>query len=210
MTSTTDPPRSAADQPSRPTDAAPPNHRTWSGKWGVWGLLIALALGFAAVSSLVFTTPLTRNDLGLLGGLRVTSDEATVVYAGDRRIGEGTVDVSWNELLGAAGRPPLAIPVGAEFLDGELPELLGDGTAEIVWSKTGGDGGVSRQPGCQLRFSPSPAAPQRRPFRSRVSDRLRIQHDRRAMASAAAANSHAQVRRGRQVLLSSSQLRGWW
>lgn len=114
--------------------------RLWSGKLGVWLLLGSLAVVFSIVSALVFTTPLSRNELGLLGGLHVSADEGIDVYVGSRHVGTGTVSVPWNELLGAAGRPALAIPINAEATDIQLPTLLGDNGAQTIWSADGPTG----------------------------------------------------------------------
>lgn len=115
-------------------------HRPLSGKFGVWALLGALALMFAAVSLLVFTTPLSRNELGLLGGLKVDAPDDTTVMVGDRQVGSGTVDVAWNELLGASGRPPLAISIDSPLTDADLPAALGRPQAKIVWRNDGPTG----------------------------------------------------------------------
>lgn len=109
-------------------------HRRWSGKLGVWLLLGSLAVMFGLVSLLVFTTPLTRNELGLLGGLKITAPEDTVLFVGDRRVGDGKVDVSWNELLGATGRTPLAVSGQAT-----AQSVAGKG-AERLWTTKGPTG----------------------------------------------------------------------
>ncbi|MCO6047056.1 hypothetical protein NG895_24420 [Aeoliella sp. ICT_H6.2] len=105
----------------------------WSGKLGVWLLLGAVFTAFALVTWIVLTTPLTRNELGLLGGLNVEASEDTLVFVGDRYIGTGKVEISWNDLLGAAGRPPLAVP-------GDKDTQLAGPDAELVWSQQGPQG----------------------------------------------------------------------
>lgn len=126
--------------PPEDRDPLAKSHRAWSGKLGVWVLLAALAGMFSLVSLLVFTTPLARNELGLLGGLRLTAGEGTTVFVGDRKVGTGTVDVAWNELLGATGRPPLAVAIDAAASDIELPALLGAAGASVVFESEGPTG----------------------------------------------------------------------
>lgn len=109
-------------------------HRPWSGKLGVYLLLGSLALMFGLVSLLVFTTPLTRNELGLLGGLKITAPEDTALYVGDRLVGTGTSEVSWNELLGATGRTPLALAGKSST------EAVAGADAQLLWSATGPTG----------------------------------------------------------------------
>jgi len=94
-------------------------------------LLLGLVAMFSIVSLFVFTTPLSRNDLGLLGGLKVKASSDAVIYVGERLVGQGNVDVSWNELLGAAGREPLAIALPS---DAPAPSLQSQGgvTAEAL------------------------------------------------------------------------------
>lgn len=116
------------------------SHRSWSGKLGVYALLGAMLLMLGMVSMLVWTTPLTRNELGLLGGLRVAVGDQTTVYVGDRHVGFGTVDVSWNQLLGAAGQPPLAIDVDPATSGIDWPDLLGAPEADLVWQAAGPTG----------------------------------------------------------------------
>lgn len=108
-------------------------HRGWSGKWGVWILLASLALAFGMVTLLVQTTPLARNELGLLGGLRIIANDDLVIYVADRFIGHGTVNVSWNEILGATGHTPLARH------DDQAEGLVGP-HAETLWQTDGPTG----------------------------------------------------------------------
>ena len=116
------------------------SHRSWSGKLGVYALLAAMLLMLGLVSMLVWTTPLTRNDLGLLGGLRVVAGDQSTVFVGDRQVGTGTVDVSWNQLLGAAGQPPLAIDVDPATSSIDWPNLLSAPAAELAWQADGPTG----------------------------------------------------------------------
>lgn len=109
------------------------SHRAWSGKWSVWILLASLSAGFGVVTLLVQTTPLARNELGLLGGLRVIANDDILVYVGDRYIGHGTVNVSWNEILGSTGHPPLASH------EGRLEDFVGP-DAEVLWQSDGPTG----------------------------------------------------------------------
>ena len=96
---------------------------------------------FGLVSFLVFTTPLARNELGLLGGLKVMTDDDATVYVGDRKVGTGTVEVAWNELLGSTGRPPLAIAIDSEPTGDQLSGLLADGArAKLLWQADGPTG----------------------------------------------------------------------
>ncbi|WP_442482413.1 hypothetical protein [Aeoliella sp. SH292] len=117
----------------------------WSGKLGVVLLLGGLALAFGLVSTIVFTTPLSRNDLGLLGGLKLHSSRDIVVFVGDRRIGTGANEVKWNDLLGATNLPPLAVPVTAN------PNLAGEG-AELIWSQQGPTGVHRGEQDCNYSF----------------------------------------------------------
>lgn len=128
-----------SDRSQHPTNHQPleATHRSWSGKSGVLVLLGGLGLMFALVSLLVFTAPLARNDLGLLGGLRVEAGDDVVVYVGDRRVGVGNVDVTWNELLGAAGRPPLVVPVADAGSQSALAAALAGTEATVVWQEEG-------------------------------------------------------------------------
>lgn len=121
-----------------------PKRRRLSGRMLLGVLLVGLAAMFATVSMLVFTTPLARNELGLLGGLKINAGATNVVYVGDRLVGQGEVDVPWNDLLGAAGNDALAVPLSADVpapsqktLGGVTAETLAGSGAEIVWSKHG-------------------------------------------------------------------------
>ncbi|WP_425400899.1 hypothetical protein [Aeoliella sp.] len=109
------------------------SHRGWSGKLGVWLLLGAVITAFVVVTVIVLTAPLTRNELGVLGGLKIGANADTMLFVGDRHIGTGTVEVPWNDLLGAAGRPPLAVP------ESDGVNLAGEG-AELIWSQDGPNG----------------------------------------------------------------------
>lgn len=52
-----------------------------------------------------------ENDLGLRGGLKIECDPNIDVYIGDRRVGIGSVELSWDELLGTSESQPLAVPI---------------------------------------------------------------------------------------------------
>lgn len=118
----------------------PPRSRL-SGRALLWLLLLGLAATFSIVSLLVFTTPLSRNELGLLGGLKVRAGSDASIYVGDRLVGAGNVEVSWNELLGATGREPLAIALSGSAaapslkgMGGVTAEALAGAGATIEWA----------------------------------------------------------------------------
>lgn len=118
----------------------------WSGKLGVGLLLGGLAMAFALVSLVVFTTPLSRNELGLLGGLKLHPGRDIVLYVGDRCVGTRAVEIVWNDLLGASGRTPLAVPVNS------ATQLAGP-NAELLWSQQGPTGVHRGEQDCNYQFN---------------------------------------------------------
>ena len=116
------------------------------------GLQIVKRFGLAAVLMVaalivVFVTliPRPENRLGLGGSLKIETASDVDVYIGNRHVGTGSVELTWDELFGTPDFQPLAIPVttdvpspGAEGQGAVTAEALGGEGSLIVWKNDTG------------------------------------------------------------------------
>ena len=112
------------------------------------GVIFVLLLGVVvgSVVQVVLAPPL-RNDLGMRGSFEVEVGPQVEVYIGREFIGNGSVKVSWDDLLGPASKPPLAIPLdpdapspSAQTMGRVTAEALAGEGSEIIWTKQGMSG----------------------------------------------------------------------
>lgn len=119
-----------------------PTSRGWriAKRIGLALLLLVVTLILVQVA----LDPTHKNELGLRGALEIAVDPAIEVYVSDKHVGTGSVEVTWDELLGPEHDHPLAVPINKDSpspkmdgLGGVTAEALAGDGAEIVWSRKG-------------------------------------------------------------------------
>ena len=74
----------------------------------------ALLLVAAFVVIMMVLDPRPQNRLGLGGSLKIKADPGVDVYIGNTHVGTGSLEVTWDDLLGTAERQPLATPISSD------------------------------------------------------------------------------------------------
>ena len=85
-----------------------------------------------------------ENELGLRGGLKIESGPSVKVFIGDKHVGTGSVELTWDDLLGTSEIQPLAVPINTvalspsmEGLGGVTAKALTNDDSEIIWHQNG-------------------------------------------------------------------------
>lgn len=101
-----------------------------------------MLLVMGALGGIVWLLDPPQNELGLRGGFRVRAGPDAEIFIGDRLVGVASVDVSWDEILGADGGSPMAIPApnsasapSVSAIDPAVAEALGGPGASVLDSK---------------------------------------------------------------------------
>jgi hypothetical protein len=88
--------------------------------------------------------PRSENRLGLGGGLKIETGSDVDVYIGNKHVGTGLVEVTWDQLLGTPDLQPLAMPVtsvvpspSTEGMGAVTAEAFGGEGSSILWKKDG-------------------------------------------------------------------------
>jgi hypothetical protein len=118
----------------------PPRRRRFATVIGIGILLVVV--GFV-VFQVAFDVP-HENEFGLRGGLSIVVDPNVDVYVGDEYVRTGSIDLTWDELLGTPELPPLARSISNDApsphmnqMGGVTAEALAGENAEIVWARNG-------------------------------------------------------------------------
>jgi hypothetical protein len=91
---------------------------------------------FAALVAVVIVLAVRpENTLGLRGGLKIEAEPGTDVYIGNKYVGTGSVELTWDELLGTPDLQSLVIDVS-----GAVPSPSTDGMGAITADAIGGQG----------------------------------------------------------------------
>lgn len=101
--------------------------------------LAAVVVAVVAVAVSLTTRP--NNKLGLGGSLKIEADPGVEVYIGNKHVGTGRLELTWDELLGTPEHRPLATliyhdaPVPSEESVGAITaEGLGGEGSQIIWT----------------------------------------------------------------------------
>jgi len=88
--------------------------------------------------------PRPENVLGLGGSLKIEADPDIDVYIGNKHVGTGSVELTWDELLGTSDLQPLATPItnvvpspSTEGMGAISAKALAGEGSQIVWKKNG-------------------------------------------------------------------------
>ena len=107
---------------------------------GLGALLLVAAL--VAVVTVLAARP--ENKLGLRGGLKIEADPGVDVYIGNKYVGTGSVELTWDELLGTPDLQPLATAItgvvpspSTDGMGAISAEALGGQGAQIIWKQNG-------------------------------------------------------------------------
>lgn len=102
----------------------------------------AVLLVTAFVVIMMVLSPRPENALGLGGSLKIEADPGVEVYIGNKHVGTGSVELTWDELLGTPELQPLATLISSDApspnLDGMgaiTAEALGGKGSEIIWKE---------------------------------------------------------------------------
>ena len=110
----------------------------WARKRVVLGAILMVA---ALVVVVLVFLPRPQNRLGLGGSLKIDTDPGVDVYIGNKHVGTGPVELTWDELLGTPEHRPLAtliyhdapVPSG-ESVGAITAEGLGGEGSQIIWT----------------------------------------------------------------------------
>ncbi|MGE0375172.1 MAG: hypothetical protein AB7Q45_07115 [Planctomycetaceae bacterium] len=107
---------------------------------GLGALVLFAALG-AAVMVLAVRP---ENKLGLRGGLKIEADPGVDVYIGNKYVGTGSVELTWDELLGTPALQPLATAIfsvvpspSTDGMGAITAEAIGGQGSQIIWKQSG-------------------------------------------------------------------------
>ena len=111
-------------------------------------LVVAICLAtFTLLALSAWLSLRSKNALGIRGAVDIHVAPDIEVYVGDRLVGLGPVELTWDDLLGSRQNSPLVVPVSGSSQTAEIGEILelniarlaGEG-ARIVWSRGGMSG----------------------------------------------------------------------
>ena len=133
-----------SDHASNGADQKQPSRRWLFAKIvGIGLLLVVIALVLIQVA----LDPPHENELGLRGGLKVEVDPSVEVYIGNKHVGTGLVELTWDDLLGTGEKQSLAMPINADApspttgeMGGVSAETLSGEGSQIVWKRVGMSG----------------------------------------------------------------------
>jgi hypothetical protein len=105
------------------------------------GVVLLVAVLVAVVVTL---NPRPENRLGLGGSLKIETGPDVDVYIGNKHVGTGSLELTWDELFGTPDLQPLATPVtsvvpspSTEGMGAVTAEALGGEGSSILWKKNG-------------------------------------------------------------------------
>jgi len=105
---------------------------------GVGAVLLVTA--FVVIMMVLYPRP--ENALGLGGSLKIEADPGIEVYIGNTHVGTGSVELTWDELLGTPELQPLAVPINhdapspsMEGMGAVTAEALAGEGSEIIWKE---------------------------------------------------------------------------
>jgi hypothetical protein len=130
-------------QESNPTDGAEQKQPTRG--WPIVGVGVGAVVLVAALFAVVWTLiPRPENRLGLSGSLKIETGPDVDVYIGNKHVGTGSLELTWDQLLGTPNLQPLARPVTSVFpspstegMGAVTAEALGGEGSSILWKKNG-------------------------------------------------------------------------
>jgi hypothetical protein len=131
-------------QESSPTERAEQEQpsRGWQIAAGVG--LAALVLFAALVAVVMVLAVRPENKLGLRGGLKIEADPRTDVYIGNKHVGTGPLELTWDELLGTPDLQPLATAItsvvpspSTDAMGAITAQAIGGQGSQIVWKQNG-------------------------------------------------------------------------
>lgn len=115
--------------------------------WALWVLGVVLLLAVAAWLWFVWNQG-PRNAYGLGGVLKLEAPAGMRLYVGDKLVGTGTTELSWDDIFGVEGQPGLAVMLQPNA--GAAAEKLVEPNMVILDIKRSGDTKVANNEGISL------------------------------------------------------------